>query len=109
MFFSISSLKHNLITYSNGVNFVKPFLAIVLILYPLKIPEASRFPGVFKGYKMGTLARNGPSFSSCKKLLFQLKNVKNNHSSTSHSLEYTESYTKKRHAPSFSKICTLHK
>ena len=29
-----------------------PFLADVLILYPLKTP------GVFKGYKMGTLARN---------------------------------------------------
>ena len=58
MFFSISSLKHNLITDSNGANFIKPFLAIILILCPLKTPEASRFPGIFKGYKMGTLARN---------------------------------------------------
>ena len=33
----------------------------------------------------------------------------NNHSSTSDSLEYTKSYTKKRRAPSFSKISTLHK
>ena len=37
-----------------------------------------------------------------KELLFQLKNVKNNHLSTSDSLEYTKSGTEKRHAPSFS-------
>ena len=35
-----------------------PFMAKVLILYPLKIPESQRFSGVFKGYKMGALARN---------------------------------------------------
>ena len=32
----------------------------------------------------------------CKKLLFQLKNVINNHSSTSDSLKYTKSCTKKK-------------
>ena len=26
---------------------------------PLKTPENQRFSGVFRGYKMGTLARNG--------------------------------------------------
>ena len=36
-----------------------PFLANVPILYPLKTPENQRFSGVFRGYKMGTLARNG--------------------------------------------------
>ena len=41
------------------INLIKPFLATVPILYPLKIPEAFSFPGVFRGYKMGTLARNG--------------------------------------------------
>ena len=40
-------------------NFIKPFRTIVLILYPLKTIEAIWFPGVFKWYKMGTLARNG--------------------------------------------------
>ena len=34
-----------------------PFLANVPILYPLKIPDW--FSGVLRGYKMGTLARNG--------------------------------------------------
>ena len=37
---------------------LKPCLANVPILYPLKIPENLWFSGVFKGY-MGTLARNG--------------------------------------------------
>ena len=35
------------------------FLANAPILYPLKTPENQRFSGVFSGYKMGTLARNG--------------------------------------------------
>ena len=39
--------------------------------------------------------------SHAKSCFFQLKNVKNSHSSTSDSLEYTKSCTKKRHAPSF--------
>ena len=38
---------------------IKPFLANVPILYPLKTPENPRFSGVFRAYKMGTLARNG--------------------------------------------------
>ena len=33
---------------------VNPFLANVLILYPLKTPENIRFSGVFRGYKVGT-------------------------------------------------------
>ena len=36
-----------------------PFLANVPILCPLKTPENFWFSGVFRGYKMGTLARNG--------------------------------------------------
>ena len=40
---------------------VNPFLANVPILYPLKTPENLWFSGVFKGYKMGTLARYGLS------------------------------------------------
>ena len=35
------------------------FLTNVPILYRLKTPENQRFSGVFRGYKMGTLARNG--------------------------------------------------
>ena len=38
---------------------VNPFLANVPILYPLKTPENQKFSGVFRGHKMGTLARNG--------------------------------------------------
>ena len=38
--------------------FINPFLANVPILYPLKTPENQRFSGVFKGFKMGTFARN---------------------------------------------------
>ena len=39
-----------------------PFLANVPILYPLKTPENQKFSGVFMGYKMGTLAKNGLIF-----------------------------------------------
>ena len=35
-----------------------PFLANLPILYPLKTLENQRFSGVFRGYKMETLARN---------------------------------------------------
>ena len=35
-----------------------PFLAIVPILYPLKTLENLRFSGIFRGYKMRTLARS---------------------------------------------------
>ena len=38
---------------------LNPFLANVPILYPLRTPENFWFSGVFRGYKMGTLARNG--------------------------------------------------
>ena len=43
---------------SNSREF-NPFLTNVPILYPLKTPENQRFSGVFRGYKMETLARNG--------------------------------------------------
>ena len=38
---------------------INPFLANAPILYPLKALENQRFSGVFREYKMGTLARNG--------------------------------------------------
>ena len=38
---------------------INSFLADVSILYPLKIPENQSFSGIFRGYKMRTLARNG--------------------------------------------------
>ena len=41
-----------------GRNF-NSFLANVLTLYPLKTTEKLWFPGVFRGYKMGRLVRNG--------------------------------------------------
>ena len=39
-------------------NCFNPFLANVSILYPLKTPENQRFFGVFRGYKIRTLAWN---------------------------------------------------
>ena len=44
------------------------FVASVSILYPWKYQKTSFYSGVFKGYKMGILARNGltyfvPTFS----------------------------------------------
>ena len=39
--------------------FINIFPANGPILEPLKTPENQRFSGVFRGYKMGILARNG--------------------------------------------------
>ena len=52
-FIHLSSLLIQL-SLSDGVN---PFVANISILYPLKIPEHERFSGVFKRFKMRTLAR----------------------------------------------------
>ena len=38
---------------------VNPFLANILVLDHLKTPENQSFSGVFRGYKMSPLARNG--------------------------------------------------
>ena len=63
---------------------INPFLANVPILYPppppsLKTPENQRFSGAFKGYKMGTLARNGltkpTDFASDTSDSFNLKQI----------------------------------
>ena len=67
-----------------------------------------RFPYKHKNWQLHGILITPFQNSICKKLHFQLKNVKNNHSSTSNLLDYTKFCTKKRHAPSFSKICTLH-
>ena len=48
------------------------------------------------------------NFFSYAKSCFPSLQMWKNHSSTSDSLEYTKSCIKKGHAPSFSKICTLH-
>ena len=57
---------------------IEAFLANVPILYPLKTTENQRFSGVFRGCKMGTLARNGSMTSKLlqrplKGIIFQLK------------------------------------
>ena len=46
---------------------LNPFLANVLILYPLKASQNLLFSGVFRVYKVGALARNElmSSFSRC--------------------------------------------
>ena len=51
--------------------FANPFLATVPILYPVKASESQRFSGGFRGFKMGTLARNWfvCSVSTCKLIL----------------------------------------
>ena len=38
--------------------YITPFLVNDPILSPLKTPQNQMFSGVFRGYKMGTLARN---------------------------------------------------
>ena len=39
-----------------------PFLANAPILHPLKTLKNQRFSGVFRGYNMGTTAKNGLKF-----------------------------------------------
>ena len=45
-------------------NMIDSFLASVPTLYAPKIPESQRFSRVFRGDKMGTLARNGLTTSN---------------------------------------------
>ena len=42
-----------------GAEVINPLLAKVPILWPLKTPENIWIFGVFRGYKTGTLTRNG--------------------------------------------------
>ena len=53
--------------------YLNPFLANVPILYPLKTPENLWFSGVFRGYKIGTLAGNGLIYKGIKK---EIENIK---------------------------------
>ena len=46
------------------MKFSNPLLVNVPTLYPLRTPENLWFCGVFRGYKMGPLARNGLKISS---------------------------------------------
>ena len=52
-------LQRELFQYEEFDLMFNPFLVNVPILYPLKTPENLWFSGVFRGYKMGTLERNG--------------------------------------------------
>ena len=45
-----------------GAEVINPLLAKVPILWPLKTPENNWILGVFRGYKTGTLSRNGLKF-----------------------------------------------
>ena len=49
----------------NALYKLNPFLANVPILYSLKTLGDQRFSGVFRRYKIGTLARNELSFCFC--------------------------------------------
>ena len=53
---------------------VNPFPVNVSILYPLKTPENFRVFGVFRGYKMGKLTRNGLILNkaSCLYIFFNI-------------------------------------
>ena len=55
---------------------LNPFLVNVSILYPLKTPETQRFSGVFMGYKIETLVRNG---LNTKNFLVFSKGIKRKH------------------------------
>ena len=55
-----------------NTEYFNPFLANVPILYPLKTPQNQGFSGVFRGYKMGTLARNGSKIIGSWFRVFQL-------------------------------------
>ena len=48
-----------LVTGNERVKHINPFLARAPILYPLKTPENQIIFGVFRGYKIWILARNG--------------------------------------------------
>ena len=43
----------------NSLNIINSFLINVPIFYPLKTPENPWFSGVYRRYRMGTLAKNG--------------------------------------------------
>ena len=64
-FFALDKLSPDLILQTGlkfaikGEHHLNSFLANAPILYPLKTPENQRFFCVFRGYKMGTLARDG--------------------------------------------------
>ena len=55
---------------------LNPFLANVPVLYPQKTLENLWFFGVFRGYKMGTLARNGLSFTKLLTLFLSKRLLK---------------------------------
>ena len=58
--FKVNRLCWMCLKVNNLTDFVvNLFLADVPFLYPLKIPENLWFSGVFRGYKMGALTRNG--------------------------------------------------
>ena len=58
--FSYDEVSSVLIIFkTSSSSFLNPFLTNVPILYPLERPENQRFSGVFRGYKIRTLTRNG--------------------------------------------------
>ena len=63
----------SLVVISVKLALFNPYLANVPILYHLKIPENLWFSGVFRGYKMGSLARNGLKKSQCREHVFLLQ------------------------------------
>ena len=59
MFYEISFELTLSFMFNFRIVILNPFLTIALILYPLKATEKLWFSGVFRGYIIGTLARNG--------------------------------------------------
>ena len=57
--FSCSDMFDRVLNTFNLWRKINPFLANVSVLYVLRIPESEMFSDVFRGYRMGKLARNG--------------------------------------------------
>ena len=61
IFRKIFAYALNARSLTKKLELINLFQINVFILYPMKTPEKQRFSGVFRGYKMGALARNGLS------------------------------------------------
>ena len=55
-----------------------PFLSNVLILQPLKTSENIWFNGVFRGYRIGALARNNVVWITAQRMKFSIKDFFSN-------------------------------
>ena len=52
---------------------INPFSVNVLLLHPLKLLENLRFSDVFRGYRIGSLVRNGLNLKLLLRYIFSIK------------------------------------